>query len=232
MIKPDVLDALVAAGATAEMIAAAVKADLAADEARNVARRAKNAERQRRHRASRNATRDSALQGVTARDTVSPKESFPHTPFKENTPSSRSTNLSGSTTDIAREFASEFWPRYPHKIGKPRAAASFAKARQKADLQTIIAGLDHYVRDKPADRPWCNPETWLNQERWADQPAPSPVPLRQTTGPPTAEKNGFATISAALRNGHAPRQTAPAFDLDLTPDPPIAGVLPIGRFRA
>lgn len=76
----------------------------------------------------------------------------------------------------AREFADDFWPRYPHKVGKPAAARAFIAARAKAELPAILAGLDRYVRDKPPDRSWCNPATWLNQERWLDRPA--------STGPP------------------------------------------------
>ncbi len=34
-----------------------------------------------------------------------------------------------------------------------------------------MAGLDRYIRTKPADRAWLNPETFINQERWTDQPA-------------------------------------------------------------
>ena len=45
-IKPEVLDALVAEGATAQMIAAAVKADALADEQRQSEKRAKDAARQ------------------------------------------------------------------------------------------------------------------------------------------------------------------------------------------
>lgn len=56
MIAPEVLDALLKAGATADMIVAAVKADGALDEAKIDARRAKDAERQRRHRMSRDVT--------------------------------------------------------------------------------------------------------------------------------------------------------------------------------
>lgn len=50
MIKPEVLDAMVAAGCTAEQIAAAVKADYASFEAQADSRRAKDAERKRRQR--------------------------------------------------------------------------------------------------------------------------------------------------------------------------------------
>ncbi len=59
-LTPAVLDALLAAGATADMIVAAVKADMAEAEARKETKRAGNAERQRRFKAKRKATRDNA----------------------------------------------------------------------------------------------------------------------------------------------------------------------------
>lgn len=72
--------------------------------------------------------------------------------------------------DLKAEFDREFWPLYPNKIGKPEGLKSFVKARSKADLETIMAGLRRYVA-KTDDRAWCNPATWLNQERWGDAPA-------------------------------------------------------------
>ena len=50
MIDPAVLDAMLAAGASAEVIVAAVKADAARADARREAQRAGNARRQRRYR--------------------------------------------------------------------------------------------------------------------------------------------------------------------------------------
>jgi len=62
MISPAVIDALITAGATAEMLAAAMKADAIETEARLEAqrkhRRDIDAARQRRHRLSRTVTRD------------------------------------------------------------------------------------------------------------------------------------------------------------------------------
>jgi hypothetical protein len=69
----------------------------------------------------------------------------------------------------ALEFA-DWYEGYPHKIGKAAARKAFSSARRKADLKTLIEGRDQYIREKPPDRPWCNPATWLNQERWADEP--------------------------------------------------------------
>lgn len=69
------------------------------------------------------------------------------------------------------EFSNSFWPAWPHKVGKPKALAAFRTARKAHSLETILAGLDRYVRSKPADRPWLNPATFLNQERFNDAPA-------------------------------------------------------------
>jgi len=75
-----------------------------------------------------------------------------------------------------REFAEEFWPLWPNKVGKPSALKAFLKARTRDDLETILDGVRRYERDKPAGREWLNPATFLNQERWNDQPASPPTP--------------------------------------------------------
>jgi hypothetical protein len=75
MIKPEVLDALVAAGCTAEQIAAAVKADQS---------KSSGATRQARYRAAKKASRVTESD-VTLRDGFPLKE-IPPTPPKENNP--------------------------------------------------------------------------------------------------------------------------------------------------
>jgi len=74
----------------------------------------------------------------------------------------------------------QWWKKYPHKIGKAAAFKSFERIRKagKVSFKTLLDGLDAYIRDKPIDRPWCNPATWLNQGRWDDDPAP-PIPIRR-----------------------------------------------------
>lgn len=78
-----VIDALVASGCTVEQLAAAMKADLAEQEARRAAKRENNAERQRRFKAKRKGeTLDNAgnaLPDVTALD-----KKGPQTPKKIN----------------------------------------------------------------------------------------------------------------------------------------------------
>lgn len=90
------------------------------------------------------------------------------------------------------EFASTFWPEYPHKVGRSTAAEAFVKARRKATLPEIMDGLARYKSDKPPDRQWLNPATFLNQQRWTDEPAPSnskPVANGASSGGTTADRN-------------------------------------------
>jgi hypothetical protein len=76
MIEAQILDALLASGASAEMIVAAVKAAAQAEETKRGARRAKDAARQRRVRAAHASAAESRASAVTPGDTAdaSPNE--------------------------------------------------------------------------------------------------------------------------------------------------------------
>lgn len=70
------------------------------------------------------------------------------------------------------DYREQFWQRYPNKVGKPKALAKLDGCRnRRIPFATIMDGLDRYIRTKPPDRQWLNPETFINQERWTDQPA-------------------------------------------------------------
>lgn len=106
----------------------------------------------------------------------------------------RSEDTRDERASLAKEAAGEFekfWAVWPNKVGKPTAAKSFLKVWREADA--IIAGVNRYMRDKPADRPWLNPATFLNQRRWEDAPAPlaraGPAPAQKTNGFLTSLKN-------------------------------------------
>lgn len=90
------------------------------------------------------------------------------------------------------EFDEVFWPEYPNKVGKPKAASAFATARRAASLNEIMDGLRRYIGSKPADRSWLNPATFLNQARWSDEPAP----VAQSRAPPP---NPMADALASTR---------------------------------
>ena len=167
MIKPEVLDAMVAAGCTAEQIAAAVKADQATSS--GAVRQARYRERQ----ASRNVT------GVTVTAKVSPKKETSPEPPKEKTTPSNSLGSGASEFDL-------FWATFPNKVGRRDAEKAFAKAVTRASFDVIMAGLRRYIA-KTDDRPWCNPTTFLNQDRWTDQPASAPP--RKANSPPAEPRN-------------------------------------------
>jgi uncharacterized protein YdaU (DUF1376 family) len=109
---------------------------------------------------------------------------------------------------LKREFAEDFWPEFPNKVGKPVACQAFLKTRKRFSLGAIMEGLRRYMADKPPDRQWLNPATFLNQERFLDEPAPaatSPPRVSATTlaGQKLEEKlNGNGFGGPALRSEH------------------------------
>lgn len=178
-----IVDALIAAGCTAEQIGAAVKAAEAEREAAQADRRAKATEKKRKQRIA-NKPMSPSVPGTVGDSggqpppDGSPKNNNQTLPSPPPVPSLRS--------GTARtEFHEIFWPEYPHKTGKPVAEKSFIRARKSHDLDAIMAGLRTYVRVKPADRDWLNPATFLNQERFLD--APAATVHRPTFGQPQGQ---------------------------------------------
>jgi len=79
-IAAAVLDAMIAGGCTREQIVAAIKADAQVDEDRLAAKRAKDAERQRKHRSGHAMSRPSRNVTVTKRDKGDPPQENKSTP--------------------------------------------------------------------------------------------------------------------------------------------------------
>ncbi|TBY41617.1 hypothetical protein E0H54_30990 [Rhizobium leguminosarum bv. viciae] len=115
------------------------------------------------------------------------------------------------------------------------ALASFLKARSKADLETIMAGLRAYSA-KTDDRPWCNPATWLNQDRWNDAPAVVPraqAPPQRGSG--NAMVDRLDQLMAGMErhgNDHDGRtiETRDFHRDDVRPAQAVLGVASTGRF--
>lgn len=177
MIDAAILDAMVKAGCTPKQLLAVVKADELAEKEKQANRREKNRIYQRNHRARK---RGQHLSAPVSADTLFPLEGSPE-PLPK-TSISHTSSLRSEDARARMEFHENFWPAYPNKVGKPEAERAFAKARRRAPLDAILAGLERY-RAKTDDRQWCNPATWLNQDRWNDQPA-AVVPAAR--GPPQA----------------------------------------------
>lgn len=129
-----------------------------------------NADRQKRFRdRQRNGDGNANSNGVT---TVMTKQ--PDTEADTETEKKKETRAGALAAGWPSDFREQFWNQYPHKVGKPKAVAKLELAMKRGIAwQSILDGLDRYIRAKPADRPWLNPETFINQERWTDQPAGS-----------------------------------------------------------
>jgi uncharacterized protein YdaU (DUF1376 family) len=104
------------------------------------------------------------------------------TPQKEKKESAPKGALVAS--DFPPDAWEQFWERYPHKVGKRAALRAFEAVKRRGVTWTrLMAGLEKYIRDKPPDRAWCNPQTFLNQDRFDDKPAAPIVPNGR--GPPS-----------------------------------------------
>jgi hypothetical protein len=118
-----------------------------------------------------------------------------------------------SALSLAKQSFSKFWDAWPNRVGKPLAQRAFAKALAKHGLNTILAGLDRYIRSKPPDRAWLNPATFLNQERFLDDPAPSP---EARAGPSGTSTGNLSTLMQKMRNQQNGEQS-PSELKDITP---------------
>lgn len=191
------LEAMVEAGATAEMLLAVVRRHEAEREAAREERRAKDAHRQREHRARVNAESQGVT--VTGRDSrepspragagcaqvVNPSSSSLRSEEGENPipPNGGIDPLKAKSPPIAKPngFA-RFWEAYPNKVAKVAAEKAYAKALKAIPGPdppgVILAGVER----AKVSRQWRegfipHPATWLNRGCWDDEPAEiSPTP--------------------------------------------------------
>jgi len=140
MIAPEVLEAMKAAGASVDVIIAAINADNALAAKAVDKRRAKDAERQRRHRMSRG-------QGVTNSDTPSPlvPPKVSPGPLSNNPPiipqPSETPNGVSSDSEISPEDFVEAWNVMAKDCGLPQAKVTPERRRKIGTL----------VRRRPID---------------------------------------------------------------------------------
>lgn len=194
-----IVEALVATGATPEMILAAVKAAEASDArvANRTARQERNARYYQNHKdrlkaSEQDGERLNRLNSDGKRLKASDSDAKEKGTQRENTSSLRSEVSSygqrarASAEIVQLEVAdprspewepwpadafAEFWKAYPLKVGKQDAIKAFAKVfgRRDLSLADLIAGIERYRRHKPPDREWCHAATWLNGKRWEDE---------------------------------------------------------------
>lgn len=168
-LSPAVLDALLAAGATAEMIVAAVKADLAGQEERIANKRAKDAERQRKsrsnragHDVSRNVTVTEC--DVTETDPLSlpPNEkiSNPPTHTPENNTPTRKGPIFVCPEGVDQSVWADFLKARKTK-GCTNSATAYAKVlRDIAAVSATTGEPPGRVVEECAARGWASINDW------------------------------------------------------------------------
>ena len=204
MIRSEVLDALLEAGASAEMIVAAVKAAASAEESRRDERRVKDAARQRRLRGTRAAAKESPAKPVTLRDgTDVPPNDNDLTPLS---PRSSEEDLA----PLAERLAAA-WNEGPAKAGAlpcrgvnpGRRAALRARLREHGQPALFEA-----VRNLATSEFHCgrNPRGWKASLGWmlgngeAFQRMLELTPAAEDARPPMGPEEKLASVerSAAL----------------------------------
>lgn len=90
-----------------------------------------------------------------------------------------------------------FWSHYPRKQAKQRARAAWARAVDRADPETIVAGAERQAAEaaRATDQRFTPlPSTWLREDRWHDTPLPPPI---ATTDLRIAQAQALKTDDAA-----------------------------------
>ncbi len=180
MIAAEVLDAMLAAGCTAEQIVAAVKADAAIEERKLQEKRDKDAERQRQHRAkTKSVSRDVT---VTSGDKCDPSPSpslspqtpqtHPHTHPDNNTRArkGRSKSKVPKPDGVSEQTWDDFLAHRKAKkapltatalAGIEREAAKAGWTLENAISETITRGWQAFKADWVNDKPAANDSGFL-----------------------------------------------------------------------
>ena len=204
VIRAEVLDALLEAGASAEMIVAAVKAAASAEETRRDERRAKDAARQRRVREARATRTESHSARVTPRDgkLVSPNENKSN-PLPPQSSDEDLAPLAGNLVAVWNEGPGTAGALSCRGVSPGRKAALRARLREHGETALFEA-----VRNLGTSEFHCggNPRGWRASLGWllgnakAVQRALELAPSGEDRRPPMGPDEQLASVerSAAL----------------------------------
>lgn len=191
-----ILDALVAAGATAEMIAAAVKADMAERDVVDTSRRARAAEKKRQQRAMSPPVPGTDRDIEGQRGTPLETKVSPQTPLQKLNPQTPPLPPTGEfpPQPVAKPF-DEAWSAYP-ALGRERSnnrakTLPFWRTAAKAagGEDRLLAAVRRYVRlDKtyrgdagpPGFHKWLKDGRW---EHWLEPEGAGAIPLHTFADP-------------------------------------------------
>lgn len=234
-MSPEAIRALVAAGVSAEQLAAAMLADAEVVATAKAAKRAKDAERKRNSRANvRDVTRtdaESSGQVVTPADPFLDKESPPDPQRKPNLSGECSSTRTREATDppipeklaqvaVLRQAFQRFYAEYPRKKGPRAAEQAYARALGRIgtpDAPAVILNglrrlLEGWATGPPEYVP--HPATWLGRDGWneeSDTPR-QPRLIHDRPGPRTPQQpsNGRAETRNAVWSRIAAEEDGPS----------------------
>jgi len=207
LIGPEILDALLEAGASAEAIVAAVKAAAGTEAKRREERRARDAERQRRRRSrnrpSRAVTPSHADAGVTPRDPAPPNENISNPPPPRSSGEDLTPELEARIVATWNETAAKAGAARSLGLDGPRRIALQRRLREHGPervleaIRNLAATPFHCGRNKSD---WRATLGWLLGNGEAFQRMLELSPAEDAQPPPmTAEQRAAsAERSAAL----------------------------------
>jgi hypothetical protein len=206
-IDPAILKAMQAAGASIDVIIAAVEADAAIEEKRRDVRRANNAERQRRFKAKRktvvtSGNADNALPSVTG----SPKDIYIQTPSEPLSANADSPPLADRVVSAWNEGPAKSGCTAAIPLNQDRIKHLRARIREHGE-QSVFEAIGNLGRSDfhcgKNDRCWKANLGWLLKSPENFQKA---LELRPTEKPPPSGPGLAALLHQAQR--YAPREQA------------------------
>lgn len=167
------VEALVKTGATSEMILAAIRAVENEQIERAAITREQARQRKIKQRQKEKSLENNDRVTVTTVTSVTPPlspDGFLSTPILPLPLSPKENPPKGGQKKNPVE-ADEFYQRYPRKVGKQAALKAYQAARTKTTHETIMAGLERFIRFGNFTDPHFvkHPATWLNHGCWADE---------------------------------------------------------------
>src|ERR1700735_1457156 len=176
----ELLEGLVAQGATPEMMLAMARVHQAAAQDAIEKRRIADSARQARKRGkpstvSHVTSRDMFVTESDSRDPSSRAGVLDNNPPRDSLDSEISEAKASSNITVEEAFKT-FYAAYPLKKAPRKAEEAFRRAWKRVGtahpLETLLIAVEAYIAAKPPFQNYAYPASWLNGDRWKDEPEP------------------------------------------------------------
>ena len=172
MIEASILRAMLAAGATAEMIVVAVEAAIEADRAKWRKRKMSQRQVGVSHSVSETSI-PTPLRDNNNIKNISQRGTGRNSRALGTNPRALKTNprASDEATVAMVDSFNQFWVIYPRREAKRAALKAFKHALNRAGVEDILAGAKRYEAEcRGREKQYIKqPTTWLNADCWLDE---------------------------------------------------------------